>query len=1392
MNHLGKIHKQKRRGLLLRLLGAALLVFGVFGHIGESEARLDPFYIVHGQSYGKLKPRILFVVDSSSTMRFAQPWPDVGCDWGECENWNPDQSRVHAARYVINQVTAAASDEADFGLMTFGQAKPPSSAALVPEPCSSLDMSEQHRFMWVTDSDAPGYMQKIGGKWQLVPQSSEVINPFGSQGSWMLCGDNRLFPYLRHDDLGAFSMPDDSNAALSDEPLYKAEGSEAGFFDPVNYERKVQWMPRYIGRRGNLDCGDQNEEAIAQGSYGDYGNTDAERSAEVCGRDFYFWPYVDGFTGYSWHTVTGPDALWEQECDNDGNCVMQNDTAHRGGVSRRDSSVGASLFAPFYSESVLAAADIPPEDKGPLTQEDAALIFGGMTSKVWEGGVDVSGGKPFIEVIGDLDNYLNFNGGVPEPGAGLVKSNAQFAHDDVASYLAFVSTVTEEDICRPQAVIFLTDAMPTDYKPGQNKEMYTRLRKFRAKLGVRTYAVGFSNEWWNNGTAWDGLNLFACAANGATNTAIPCGGGSPFEWDTCEDPDDPKNACAYRVATADDLSAVLSDIIGQIIETAVPAGSPTVANDFVSTNNDDPDATTSVQTNIEAWTDVPGWFGHVARGACTDEDPDNPGQLADYCQNAADLPVDTPAVETFGVCPLSRVWDAGECLAQTDWTDRRIYTHDYDNNVIRISTNAGKPTGEFEALVEQLNSEGKIDPPLTPGNESEEIEAMVEFLLGSGLPDDWKLPGIANSAPILIRRVPEQDENFLPSVGIADPHCAGRRNVVGDDVPDSLKEFSTNAWELSTDGFSDHYEYVEAVLVGDDFGLLHSFHYNSGNELFGFLPLALINNSRVLSVNGVDNFGQPEELDEHVFGVASTVNAGWAYDELAETWRHLAVFGLGPGGSEILTIDVSHMARLLEDSPLDQENKPVEVLWSTSTASIAQDYADTLGETWSRPALTYAVPNHQMVLEPKAYMVFGSGYRNEAGEPERGRVVWMVDALTGETITKKAYAAAPADGAFYDLEDDMAEVSDVAVGSHCLSRYWGEMQEAYWADPAGRLFRWDLATETSDVESFPHEADSEGPWETNPQGFTIAEEAFRFPACQGLADYDCDINPIGTNKGDVFTYSPSVAAKNRIDPINDGGEILGIGDRDQFLIALNSGSPNDDVIDGGVDTNDFHSSIYLLVDDHREDPAKGFDIPVNAPATAPGAHPSFMRLPLNQIERTRHIVFPDGTEDDETAYFSKSARPIRAPMMRVTGVVEDGEQVPVEVFYVTYTIYEPAQSVCDPRWYDEDAGEWVFDPGATYEISFRLATEIGEGFDFTAGYQLGDDPGDGFGTDGGLSGPRVDQVTDCGEDNCGVSLSAPSSAPCDPNQNAPGVGGAISVQTGGSELQGFSPLEIPL
>ncbi|PRP99019.1 hypothetical protein ENSA5_29400 [Enhygromyxa salina] len=1374
------------RGLWLKLLGIALLAFGIVGPTQTAEARLDPFYIVHGASYGVVSPRVLFLLDNSGSMAFDETYkpysyyPDTKCWWDNCEDDDAGQlqSRMNAARRVIRDLAAANEGLAEFALMTFGNALPPdgSNKRPVPDACESLNNGKDYRFTWAENVNQPYSTQ-----WK--PAS----NPFGEQGIWVLCGDNRPFPYLRHDDLGGFSMPNNSEDPLLDQPLYVTESNLEAFENHANRERAVHWFPRFLGRRFNLDCTDSYELEIVKSSVGDYGHNNNQKLAAICGRDFYYWPYVDGNPGYSYYSALSEDSMRHQECDDNGNCKTKTHQVHRLGVTRRDQWVGASLYAPFYSKAVKNNPDIDWADQGPRSKEDAALMFDGIVDKSYAGGADATGGTPMAVAMG-VTEYLvktDNEGKLLGPKPALTQSNAPFSHPTVASYLAFMRLAEEDELCRPLSLIIVTDGQPYPWSTQGGAKLYERLRSVRRLLGVKTYVVAYTDGIVENQLAFDRVHEIACSASGANSIPTPCSGGNDFgHWDTCRDPESPADGCAWITSDYTELSEALTTIIRREVELDVPGGTPTVANEFQLSDPNDPDsAQAAVQTTIDSWTEAPAWIGHVARRACTDEDPDNPGELADYCANAVDAPLDTDELESFGPCPLGRVWDAGECLALTDWKDRRVYTHDLSNNVIRVAEESGEPTPEFVSLVEALHDQGRIDPPLSNDNSvrEDEIIAMTEWLLGRNMPDGWKLPGTPNSAPILIRRVPQQNSSFLPSVGIRDPHCAGRRNAQGDEIPDSLKEFSADAWALTSGGgFDDHYDYAEAVLVGDDFGMLHGFHYDSGNELFGFVPAALINNSRQLSVNGTENFGQSEQASEHVFGIASTVNAGWAYDDEAGQWRHLAVFGLGPGGAEILTLDVSHMGRV-------QDDDPIEVVWTTSTAANAADYAATLGQTWSRPALTYAVPNHEMSVEPAAYLVFGSGYRDEVGAVERGRTVWVVDAMTGETVTERAYVKSV--NKTYDVSDDVTQVSDIAVGSHCLSRYWGEMQEAYWADNAGRLFRWDLATEVSDVSSFPHVADSGGEWPKSDDGFAVANEAVRFRACESNEDFDCSVAPNG--KGDVFTFAPAVVANNRIDEINDPGTSLALGDRDQFLIALASGSPNDNAVDGGDEDNEFHSSIYLIADDHRVDPGGGFDIPDGGDLTGPGTHPHFMRLALNEIERTRTLYFPDGSSDVETRNFSKLARPIRAPMIRVTGLADGEQQVDAEVYYITYTIYEPGNSSCDSRWFNDDTGEWEADPGSTYEVSFRLVVGGGDPFDFTNGYALKSDFSDGFGTAGSLSGPVVREEK-CGGDNCGAVLAAPKTSPCDPNEDAPPVGGAISIQTNYSEVEGFSPFEIPI
>jgi hypothetical protein len=1356
----------------------ALLLYGALGAPGSSQAKLDPYYILRGQSFGQFKPRVLFALDTSGSMTWRPTAPDQYAVRPAVEGENPaTASRIHGARRAIHKVIEETQDQASFSLMTFGHVRPPQNSGQVPTPC--YYGGNTYRFWWVT------YTQ-MGGGWQ------PLWNDFGTQGYWELCGDNRGFAYLRHDDLGGFNMPDDQGGDPPPAPLVKSVANLSAFTSGANWSRKVQFFPQFLGVRRNLDCNDPSDKSILDRSFGDYGNSSPTRDNNICGRDFYYWPYVDGFPGYSHYRHYSPWSSNKVECNVNEYCYWYNSQYHWAGTNRRTYQYHATLFAPFYSKAVLDSMAIPQSAKGPKNKADAVDLALGMTSDTDEGGIDAHYGTPWASAVGDSDWYVTVNGQDidAKPGA-IPQTNAPFGHTTISSYLSFMTTVSDEDLCVPSAAVLISDGQPSPGEGGST--LHNRLSKIRKRLGIKAYVVGFSDGFLNDPWQFAQLQNMACAAAGSNDIWNPCNGTNDFDWDTCADPNDPAGGCAWEASDPDQLAEALIEIVNGVIETPVPAGPTATANEFVPDQND-PNLQDAVQTTISGYTETPAWKGHVTREACDTVDENN--DLEEFCALANDpLPADPDDEENFSDggqtgCGFSRVWDAGECLQNKIWNDRRIYASDASDGVYRISEDDGSASAKFVAELDAMNL-------LTPGKEQQEADEIAAFLLGQNAPDGWKLSGLATSTPIVVRRIPERTE-FAPSVGIRDPHCAGRLLGANQEVPVELQSFADEAWESvpASGKFSKHREYAEAVLVGTDMGLLHAFHFDSGNELFAFLPQNLLPHVAELAANGPAAYGQPPELENHRFGISSTINQGWVYDEDGGTWRHLAVIGFGKGGTEYVAVDLAHMARL-------ENGDPIEVLWSTWTVDDAgwkKAYEEGLGQTWSRPALSYAVPDGptpSISQNPRAYLVFASGYPENAAKSYQGHTLFMVDAVTGETFGELAYFPGPNDpNKIYDTVDDYALVPDPAVATYCESGYWGEMQETYLADPYGQLFRWDLGFDAPGDFPPHHEADSVSPWSGNGN---VAQALFQFRACQGTGK-TCSV--LAGNRGDVFTYSPAVVSKDRIDELNEAGTPVLDDRKDELLVALVSGSANDDAIDGGDDKNDFHSSLYLMVDDHQNPTplGEGLTVPGIGGITPAGSHAKFMRLPLSEIERTREWQYPDGTWDKETRTFSKLARPISAPRIDVTGAVDknDPTKFLAEVYYVTYVVYEPGVQTCDPRWYDEDAEEWGFDYGSTYEIKFRIDTAPGEDFDFINGSGVfnGQDAGDGFGTTGsGLNGvPLVEQNRDgeCADGNCGPQSPDPKNRPCDPNEYNGSTVPSQTITMGWSELDGFSPLEIPV
>ena len=1340
----------------LTLLGLAVALVGLWLMLVPStKARIHPYYIVVTTAYNVPNPRILFALDTSGSMSRRADATNTNCLWSECEEaahyGTVNESRISSARRAINSVITATTASAKFGLVTFDQNGAPSST---PGQCSSG--GPNYRFGLVTHMEPSGAPAEILRNWD-----TGLANYY--PGVYRVCGgsDRRPFVYLRWDNLGEGSVIAANNqvGGVPASPLISHE--QADFTHVNNTTRKAQWFPRYMGTRIQLNSANDPTQAIALSTVGDYDPT----LGEVWGHDFYYWPYVDGFPGY------GTWDVWADVSE-----TGHSDGYDFAGISSPPPSFGAKLWAPFYLD--LSSTAVNPNFWGPADEASATAEVLQAVSPLIEGGVDAVGQTPWYSVIGPIP-------------ASPTQSNSVFAHTTIGGYLKFVTNINSPDQCAATSLVMLTDGDPSPSGEG-GAGLYGRIADLRKDIDIRTYVVGFF-------LGSTSLNDMACAGAGACDgtCSTPCLDTPEDNWDTCRDPANPTTDCAYLANSTAELEAVLLEIISDAIDVDVSSGPGGSLNQFGVGADGNLGEGVTVQTKLHANTEYPDWKGHVIREYCTLEQ--SPGVLEPFCQAPSPEFAPSETEPTFGPCPQSRAWDAGDCLQQTVWNDRRIYSYDTSNNVYRISNPDGTASAAFVA---DLLAEGLI-PGVAPQAEADDIAA---FVLGRDATDGWKLYGVANSAPVKISRISPYRSERVPEVNVNDPHCAGRRFGALDsgEIPPSLRDFAADVWDdtntfwyLNTPG--DHYAYQEAIAVGSDAGLLHFFQFDSGNELMAVLPRPLLSNVALQAAQGAAVRGQPENLGDHIYGLAATVNQGWVYDSVATVWRHLVVFGFGPGGQDYVAMDVQHLS---PSHPAGQ----FEVLWSTEDATLKAGYDLVLGETWARPALSYHLDPDELTSTPEAFVVFGSGYPDSpATDPTQGRRLIAANALTGQ-ILDDATVPLPS-GAVY--ETDYTAMVDPAIATQCLSRYWAEAQETYVADPAGRLFRWDLGRDTTPL-TFTHQADSAPAtataWAPTAEPLTQAVTPDNaFPSCEG-SGATCTVS--ASNPGDPFIFAPAVSANNRITDTSEANSAT--VDTNQYLIALNSGSPNDDSTDwGATPQSDFHSSLYLLVDDHSQpaDYFNGMTIPAGAPKSASGpigagatflTDANYVRLAFSDITRTRTVEpYPGATPLVTTREFGRATRPVRPPRILVTGVAQDPTDPVtiiegVEVYYVTFTVHEPGDAECDPAFFDAANHDWYFDHGSTYEITFRLTTDETSGFDFTTGAQGGTaDFGAGF--EEGLTLESVTQLVDnttCPGGVCGPQPGAPGPSPCDENASSADMdNNRFAIPLAARPVNAFTPVE---
>ena len=188
----------------------------------------------------------------------------------------------------------------------------------------------------------------------------------------------------------------------------------------------------------------------------------------------------------------------------------------------------------------------------------------------------------------------------------------------------------------------------------------------------------------------------------------------------------------------------------------------------------------------------------------------------------------------------------------------------------------------------------------------------------------------------------------------------------------------------------------EVVYAGANNGILHAFKTSDGEELWGFIPPAVMENfqripsSRANSTNpiyGVD--GSPIVKDIYFDDTDDGISN--------PRWRTILISGLGGGGNGFFALDITNVNDpkqifSIKNDPTSQivkhwDKTGVSSDYSYASGNISAEFDfRKLGETWSTPR----VIRIKVDGKDKWVAVFGGGY-NQMVNPNYGSAVFVID-----------------------------------------------------------------------------------------------------------------------------------------------------------------------------------------------------------------------------------------------------------------------------------------------------------------------------------------------------------------------------------------------------------------
>ena len=195
------------------------------------------------------------------------------------------------------------------------------------------------------------------------------------------------------------------------------------------------------------------------------------------------------------------------------------------------------------SEMCIRDSKYPEEAWFPESADEATEVILGLTSSVAEGGIDATGPTDWAAVIGQDNSNVNCNSAATFTSGGTL-----------STYLAFQNCEgAAEDRCAPLTAIIITDGEADEASQPDIVKVHKSFAGLRNGRNVKTYVVGFVADGKLNPFGRETVNDFACAATGAGDVGgdpnDPCNAGSlTHGFDTCKDPNDPNNECAFMLS----------------------------------------------------------------------------------------------------------------------------------------------------------------------------------------------------------------------------------------------------------------------------------------------------------------------------------------------------------------------------------------------------------------------------------------------------------------------------------------------------------------------------------------------------------------------------------------------------------------------------------------------------------------------------------------------------------------------------------------------------------------------------------------------------------------------------------------------------------------------------